>query len=46
MFTAEKLMCEIKGIGHEGRISIVREFVHLFREFQKEVATQRFETLP
>jgi len=46
VFNAEKLMREINRMGYEGRISILRQFVHPFRESQKEVATQRFETPP
>ena len=40
VFNAEKLMREIRRMGYEGRISILREFVHPFRESQREVATQ------
>jgi transposase len=46
VFNAEKLMGEIKRMGYEGRISILREFIHPFRESHREVATQRFETPP
>lgn len=46
VFNAEKLMREINRMGYEGRISILREFVHPFRESQRELVTQRFETPP
>jgi transposase len=46
VLNATKLLAEIKALGYAGGRSLVKGFVHPFREARQQQATVRFETAP
>ncbi|MCE5297319.1 MAG: DDE-type integrase/transposase/recombinase [Euryarchaeota archaeon] len=45
-FTATRMMCELKSMGYDGRLTILKEFMAPIKDMSKVVAEIRFETEP
>ena len=46
VFNCVKLLREIQGQGYPGQVSILKDFIHPYRQQQRELAVIRFETRP
>lgn len=44
--TAVRMLREIQGLGYEGKLSVLKGFVHEIKESQRLRAVVRFETMP